>query len=91
MVPSLDIKLASLDNENPRHEIFLENYTISNKLISISEWLAFVRENGYKRKKFWSSHGWGWRTKNNINSPMNWVFKNKWSERKDLKKMQEHF
>ena len=69
----------SFDNENPRHEILLENYTISNKLISISEWLAFIRENGYKRKKFWSSHGWDWRTKNNITSPMNWVFKNKYN------------
>ena len=70
---------SSLDNENPRHEILLENYTISNKLISISEWFAFIRENGYKRKKFWSSHGWDWRTKNNITSPMNWVFKNKYN------------
>ena len=28
------------DNENPRHEIFLKNYIISKKLVTISEWFA---------------------------------------------------
>ncbi len=69
----------SLDNENPRHEIFLNNYIISKQLIKISEWLAFLKENGYKRKEFWSIKGWEWRVKNNISAPLNWVFKNKFS------------
>ena len=71
-------KLAfSFDNENPRHEVFLKNYVISKKLIKISEWYAFMKENGYERKEFWSAPGWKWRVKNNIKFPMNWVFKNK--------------
>ena len=65
------------DNENPRHEIFLKNYIISKKLVTISEWFAFVKENGYKRKEFWSAKGWNWCIKNNVNFPLNWVFKNK--------------
>ena len=36
-----------------------------------------MKEKGYKRKEFWSSSGWSWRTENNITSPLNWVFKNK--------------
>ena len=69
----------SFDNENPRHEVLLDNYIISKKLITISEWLAFIRENGYQRKKLWSPEGWSWLKKNKITSPMNWVFKNKFS------------
>ena len=69
----------SFDNENPRHEIFLGSYTISKKLISVSEWLAFIKENGYKRKMFWSPEGWSWQKKNNVSSPMNWKFKNKYN------------
>lgn len=69
----------SFDNENPRHEIFLNNYIISKKLISIPEWLAFIRDDGYKRKNLWSKEGWNWRVKNNVLFPMNWLFKNKYS------------
>ncbi len=69
----------SLDNENPRHGTFLNNYIISKKLISISEWLAFIKEDGYNRKNFWSEEGWSWRTRNTISFPMNWIFKNKYS------------
>ena len=40
--------------------IFFKELYNFKKLVTISEWFAFVKENGYKRKEFWSSKGWNW-------------------------------
>ena len=71
----------SYDNEQPINTIFLKNYFISKNLITISEWVAFVKESGYNRKELWTSKGWNWKTKNNVTNPMNWrvAGKNKFS------------
>ena len=62
------------DNEIPNHKVFLKDFTISKYILTISEWLGFIEEGGYSKKKYWSSAGWNWKAKNKIAYPFNWVF-----------------
>ena len=45
---------------------FIAYYGINKKLINVNEWLGFIKEGGYKNKKFWSKCGWKWKNKNKI-------------------------
>ena len=38
------------DNELPNHKIFLKDFIISKNILTISEWLGFMEEGGYKKK-----------------------------------------
>ncbi len=64
----------SYDNEKPLNSIKLESFEIDKKPIHINEWLGFIKEGGYKNKKFWSKSGWEWKYKNKIFLPFGWVF-----------------
>ena len=72
-----DRKEFSYDNEKPRNIVYLKNFLISKKLITIAEWFAFILDNGYRRKELWSSKGWHWKTKKKIVRPISWKFSNK--------------
>ncbi|WP_111880005.1 ergothioneine biosynthesis protein EgtB [Aequorivita sp. CIP111184] len=60
------------DNELGRHKVYLQDYKISNKLITNNEYLEFINANGYKDFNLWHAEGWDWVQKNNIASPMYW-------------------
>lgn len=70
-------KIFSYDNEKPKHKKPIKSFYISKNLITISEWLGFIDNNGYNRKDFWSKKGWAWKKKNNINKPLNWFLLDK--------------
>ena len=63
----------SYDNEKPLNYIKLESFQIDKKLIRVDEWLGFIKEGGYKNKKFWSKSGWKWKYKNKILLPLGWA------------------
>lgn len=60
------------DNEFGRHKIYLEPYSISNKLVTNGEYLEFMKAEGYQDFRFWHSEGWGWVTQGQIDSPLYW-------------------
>jgi ergothioneine biosynthesis protein EgtB len=60
------------DNELGRHKVFLQNFEISNTLISNKEWLEFMIAGGYKKPLLWHAEGWDWVQKNNIYAPLYW-------------------
>ena len=66
----------SYDNEIPCHNINLDGFYIAKNPITISEWMGFIKDGGYKKKKYWSEEGWDWKKKNNIFYPMNWIIDN---------------
>ena len=39
------------DNEIPNHKVFLKDFTISKYILTISEWLGFIEEGSYSKKK----------------------------------------
>ncbi|MDN3588790.1 ergothioneine biosynthesis protein EgtB [Pedobacter aquatilis] len=62
----------SFDNEIGRHKVYLNDYTISNTLVSNQEFLEFVSDGGYKNFNFWHAEGWDWVKTNSITAPMYW-------------------
>ncbi|RCS30618.1 ergothioneine biosynthesis protein EgtB [Rhodanobacter denitrificans] len=57
----------AFDNETPRHRTLLQPHALANRLVTNAEYLAFVREGGYREPGLWLSDGWatvqreGWR------------------------------
>ncbi len=60
------------DNELGRHQVFLQQFQISNKLVTNGEFLEFMNQNGYGNFELWHAEGWDWVNQNNIQSPMYW-------------------
>ncbi|MDF8363813.1 ergothioneine biosynthesis protein EgtB, partial [Achromobacter anxifer] len=55
------------DNEGPAHDVLLAPFHLADRLVTQHEYLAFIRDGGYKRPELWLSLGWdrvcaeGWR------------------------------
>lgn len=60
------------DNELDCHKVFLNNFKISNKLVTNSEYLEFIDAGGYEDFNLWHAEGLDWVKQNNIISPMYW-------------------
>ena len=64
------------DNELGRHQVWLEPYALSERLVTCGEYLAFMADGGYRRPELWLSAGWdavksyGWR------APLYWTREN---------------
>lgn len=63
------------DNELPRHRALLNDYVISNRLITNAEWLAFMQDGGYQKPLLWLSDGWAWRNTKQVKAPYYWLDK----------------
>lgn len=48
----------AFDNERPRHRVFLQPFSLAERLTTNAEWLAFMQDGGYARPEFWLSDGW---------------------------------
>ena len=46
------------DNEQPRHQVFLKDFALANRLVTNREYLDFVRDGGYSDFRHWLSDGW---------------------------------
>ncbi len=46
------------DNEQPVHETLLQPYRLSDRLVTVGDWLMFMDDGGYRRPEFWLSDGW---------------------------------
>ncbi len=60
------------DNELPRHQHFLRDFQVSNRLISSGEFLDFIKDDGYNQPLLWLSDGWARKTAENWNAPLYW-------------------
>ncbi|MDH5632876.1 MAG: SUMF1/EgtB/PvdO family nonheme iron enzyme [Gammaproteobacteria bacterium] len=60
------------DNEIPRHEVPVEEFSIASGPVSCAEYLGFVESAGYSRPEHWTPDGWRWLQQNNIALPGNW-------------------
>jgi ergothioneine biosynthesis protein EgtB len=58
----------AFDNEGPQHRVFLEDFEIASRAVTVEDWLAFMGDGGYRRPDLWLSDGWyavqreGWRS-----------------------------
>ncbi|MCM4170459.1 ergothioneine biosynthesis protein EgtB [Arenibacter sp. TNZ] len=60
------------DNELGFHKVYLQPFSISNKLVTNLEYLAFMEDNAYKKFDLWHAEGWDWVKNNQINAPLYW-------------------
>lgn len=67
----------AFDNESPSHKLYLEDFMISNKLVTNAEYLEFINSDGYKDSSNWLSDGWDLK----LSSPLYWIKQNdEWSQ-----------
>jgi len=46
------------DNERPRHEVWLDAFSIALRPVTNSEYAEFIRAGGYDDRRLWSEEGW---------------------------------
>ncbi|WP_347985783.1 ergothioneine biosynthesis protein EgtB [Methylomonas sp. AM2-LC] len=46
------------DNERPKHKSFLQDFKLANRLVTNTEYLAFIDDAGYERAALWLADGW---------------------------------
>jgi ergothioneine biosynthesis protein EgtB len=60
------------DNEAPRHRVWLEPFSLAERLVSNGEYAAFIADGGYRRPELWMSEGWAVVQARGWQSPRYW-------------------
>jgi ergothioneine biosynthesis protein EgtB len=60
------------DNEMGKHKVYLNDFAISNHLVTNGEYLEFMEAGGYSDFRYWHADGWNWVKENSIKSPLYW-------------------
>lgn len=69
------------DNERPKHKVCLNAFTISNRLITNSEYAEFIQSGGYENPEYWLSDGWTAKNSKGWKAPLYWIKRNgEWYE-----------
>jgi ergothioneine biosynthesis protein EgtB len=48
----------AFDNELPRHQTYLQDYKLADRLVTNGEYLEFIQAGGYQQSAHWLSAGW---------------------------------
>jgi ergothioneine biosynthesis protein EgtB len=64
------------DNEQPRHRVWLEPYSLASRLVTCGEFAEFMADGGYRRPELWLSDGWMAVQKNGWRAPLYWTSEN---------------
>ncbi len=62
----------AFDNESPRHQVWLEDFQVANRLVTNQDYLDFIHDAGYQRPELWLSDGWAKKQERNWQSPLYW-------------------
>jgi ergothioneine biosynthesis protein EgtB len=62
----------AFDNETPRHRALLQPHALANRLVTNAEYLAFIREGGYREPGLWLSEGWATVQRDGWQKPIYW-------------------
>jgi ergothioneine biosynthesis protein EgtB len=60
------------DNESPSHAVWIHDFEIASHPVTNGEWLAFMRDGGYRRPELWLSAGWDAVNARGWNAPQYW-------------------
>lgn len=61
------------DNEKGIHKVFLHQYRILDRLITVGEYLEFIEAGGYQDFSYWLMEGWEWVKQEQVQAPFYWV------------------
>jgi len=60
------------DCEQPRHQVFVPEFSLCERLVTNAEWLEFMEDDGYKRPQLWLSDGWATVQQEGWQAPLYW-------------------
>ena len=60
------------DNEKGRHKVYVNEFFISNKLVTNAEYLEFMNAGGYQDVLLWHAEAWDWIASEKIKAPQYW-------------------
>jgi len=60
------------DNERPQHKVYLEDFAIDRALVSVGDYLEFMKAGGYQDFRWWHSAGWEKVTTERWQAPLYW-------------------
>jgi ergothioneine biosynthesis protein EgtB len=63
----------SYDHEQPRHTVYLDDFSIRKSLVTNREYVEFIEDGGYEKPEHWLSDGWSWVKENKIKQPLYWM------------------
>ena len=61
------------DNELPRHQVWLEPFSLAPRLITCGEFAEFMADGGYQKSELWLSAGWNAVKTNGWHAPLYWT------------------
>jgi ergothioneine biosynthesis protein EgtB len=62
----------AFDNEGPAHRYFLEAHELCDRLVTVQEYLEFIRDGGYRRPELWLAEGRSWIEREHVEAPLYW-------------------
>jgi ergothioneine biosynthesis protein EgtB len=62
----------AFDNEGPRHRVWLEPFALGTRAVTCGEYLAFMRDGGYRRPELWLFDGFAAVQANGWEAPLYW-------------------
>jgi ergothioneine biosynthesis protein EgtB len=60
----------TFDNEEPRHKAWVEPFALADRLVSVRELKAFIREGGYSTPSLWLSEGFDFVRTHDVHAPL---------------------
>lgn len=60
------------DNEAPRHDVLIHPFRLADRLVTNGEWLAFMKDGGYRTPSLWLADGWATVNRDGWDAPLYW-------------------
>ena len=60
------------DNELERHKVYVDDFSIADRLVTNAEFFEFIDAGGYSDFRLWHSEGWDWVNENELEAPLYW-------------------
>jgi ergothioneine biosynthesis protein EgtB len=62
----------SFDNEHAQHQVMMDEYEVSSRLVTNREWVEFIDDSCYSDPLLWHSEGWDWVQRERVTGPLYW-------------------
>ena len=62
----------AFDNESPRHQTYLQEYKLADRLVTNGEYLEFIQAGGYQQAQYWLAEGWATVQSQQWQAPLYW-------------------